>query len=180
MLKDLLVPRLRLVVCGTAASTVSAERGLYYAGPGNKFWPVLYEIGLTNRQLRAEEYEQLLHFRIGLTDVAKGQSGSDLEIDFRLSNPQALCKKMIEFMPEILAFNGKKAAQVFLNRRNMEYGPQIETISSTRLFVAPSTSGAANGSWNVDCWKELAGLVSESIQSMDAAGNPKSSKQMEN
>lgn len=171
MLKDLLAPRLRLVVCGTAASTVSAERGLYYAGPGNKFWPVLCEVGLTNRQLRAEEYGQLLCFGIGLTDVAKGQSGSDAEIDFRLSNPQALCEKIIEFIPGILAFNGKKAAQVFLNRRNVEYGLQSETIGSTRLFVAPSTSGAANGSWNVECWEELARMVSGRIKSTDAAGN---------
>ena len=162
MLKDLLAPGLKLVVCGTAASTVSAARGAYYAGPGNKFWQVLHEVGLTNRQLRPEEYEELLSFGTGLTDVAKGQAGSDAAIDFSLSDPQSLREKLLQFAPGILAFNGKKAAQVFLGQRRVGYGLQAETIGkNTRLFVAPSTSGAANRSWNVDCWKELAQLVGE-------------------
>ena len=162
MLKDLLAPRLRLVVCGTAASTVSAARGLYYAGPGNKFWQVLCEVGLINRQLRPEEYEELLSFGIGLTDVAKGQAGGDAAIDFSLADPQSLREKLLLFAPRIVAFNGKKAAQVFLGQRRVEYGLQAEAIGkNTRLFVAPSTSGAATRSWDVNLWKELAQLVGE-------------------
>jgi double-stranded uracil-DNA glycosylase len=164
MLKDLLAPGLRLVVCGTAASTVSAARGLYYAGPGNKFWQTLCEVGLTNRQLRPEEYEELLSFGIGLTDVVKGQAGSDAAIDFSLFDPQRLREKLLLFAPGILAFNGKKAAQVFLGQRQLGYGLQAETVGrNTRLFVAPSTSGAANRSWDVNFWKALAKVVGDVI-----------------
>lgn len=161
MLNDLLAPGLKLVICGTAASTVSAARRLYYAGPRNKFWPVIYEVGLTSKHLFPKDYEQLLAFGVGLTDVVKEQAGSDAEIDFRLSNPQGVCEKILQFAPGVLAFNGKKAAQVFLDQRRVEYGLQAATIGNTRLFVAPSTSGAANRSWNVDSWKELADLVGE-------------------
>ena len=49
-LQDLLSPGLDLVVCGTAASSVSAEKGQYYAGPGNRLWSVLAETGLTPRR----------------------------------------------------------------------------------------------------------------------------------
>ena len=68
-LEDLLSPGLDLVVCGTAASPVSAERGQYYAGPGNRFWSVLEETGLTPRRLQPSEYRSLLELGIGLTDV---------------------------------------------------------------------------------------------------------------
>ena len=157
MLTDLLAKGLKLVVCGTAASRVSAIRGHYYAGPGNKFWHVLHEIGLTDRRLKPEEYRQLLSFGIGLTDVVKEQSGSDNEIDFSQSSPQDVRSKIKKTAPGILAFNGKKAAQVFLGQKRVSYGLQAERIGATQLFIAPSTSGAANRFWNVDDWHELAG-----------------------
>src|SRR3546814_6083057 len=54
VLPDVLAPGLRLVFCGSAAGRKSAELGAYYAGPGNKFWPTLYEIGLTPRHFRPQ------------------------------------------------------------------------------------------------------------------------------
>lgn len=47
VLPDYLAPGLRIVFCGTAVSTASAERGHYYAGPGNEFWSFLHRSGLT-------------------------------------------------------------------------------------------------------------------------------------
>ncbi len=38
--------------CGTAVGNVSAQRGAYYAGPGNMFWPTLHGAGLTPRRLQ--------------------------------------------------------------------------------------------------------------------------------
>ena len=58
LLKDLLAPGLKIVFCGTAAGEVSATRGEYYAGPGNKFWAVLHKIGLTPRRLAPGEYNE--------------------------------------------------------------------------------------------------------------------------
>ena len=161
MLNDVLAPGLKLVVCGTAAGEVSAARREYYAGPGNKFWSVLFEIGLTPRRLASHEYMKLLTFGIGLTDVAKDQSGSDASIDFGLADIESLKKKVHRFAPAIFAFNGKKAAQVFLGQRHVELGLQSAQVETTRLFVAPSTSGAANGYWNADVWHELAKLTRE-------------------
>jgi len=162
LLKDLLAPGLKIVFCGTAAGEVSATRGEYYAGPGNKFWPVLHEIGLTPWRLAPGEYNDLLALGIGLTDVVKGQAGSDASIDFGRSNPDGLKRKIEHFSPAVLAFNGKKAAQVFLCERRVELGLQFMQVGETRLFVAPSTSGVANRYWKVEVWYELAELVQES------------------
>src|SRR4051794_32803818 len=68
VLPDVLRPGLRLVICGSAAGVVSAARGEYYAGPGNKFWDILAVTGLTPRRLLPHEFRDVLDFGIGLTD----------------------------------------------------------------------------------------------------------------
>jgi TDG/mug DNA glycosylase family protein len=62
VLPDLLVPGQRIVFCGTAAGTISAEKGAYYAGKSNRFWPILAETGLTPLELRPEEVTLLPNF----------------------------------------------------------------------------------------------------------------------
>ena len=164
MLDDVLTQGLRLVVCGAAAGKVSAARGAYYAGPGNKFWPTLHAVGLTPRRLASHEFRELLTFGIGLTDVVKGQAGGDVSIDFSRADPDAVHGKIVRLAPRVLAFNGKKAAEVFLGDRHVQYGLQPVKVGATRLFVAPSTSGAASGYWDIDGWRELARLVKEASE----------------
>ena len=161
ILPDVLAPGLALVVCGSAAGTRSAELRQYYAGRGNKFWPTLHEIGLTPRRLAPAEYEKLLDFGIGLTDVVKDQSGPDAQIDFRRADPDALRAKILRHAPRWLCFSSKAAAQTYLGRP-VAYGVQPETLGETRLFVATSPSGAASGSWDISVWHALAALVKPS------------------
>lgn len=163
MLDDLLASDLKAVFCGTAAGAVSAARGLYYAGPGNKFWPILHKTGLTPHQLSPNDYLSLLQYGLGLTDVVKGQSGSDADIDFEGSDPHGLTAKLLKYQPRVLAFNGKKAAQVFLGRTKVDFGLQPENVGRTHLFVAPSTSGAASGYWDESHWFELAALADAAV-----------------
>lgn len=159
MLDDLLARDLALVVCGSAAGRRSAELKQYYAGPGNKFWRTLAQVGLTPRVLDPSEYRLLLSFGIGLTDMVKGQSGADRELDYSGADPGAVRRKVLAFRPGCLCFNGKRAARAFLRRARVEFGQQPERIADTVLFVAPSTSGAANASWNPAIWQRLADLV---------------------
>ena len=87
MLPDYLAPNLRAVICGVAASRRSGELGRYYAGPGNRFWPVLHEAGLVRAPLRVGDEADLFAQGIGLTDIAKGVSGMDHQIDPRAFSP---------------------------------------------------------------------------------------------
>ena len=161
MLDDVLAHDLHAVFCGRAVGDASLRRRAYYAGPGNKFWRTLHRTGLTPRQLAPAEYRSLPQYGYGLTDIVKGQSGNDADIVFAPSDASALREKIRAFAPRILAFNGKRAAMEFLGRRRVEYGLQGETVGSTRIFVAPSTSGAANGFWDEGLWFELARLIEE-------------------
>ena len=157
-LPDVLEPGLRIVFCGTAAGTVSARAGAYYAGPGNQFWPTLHQIGLTPRQLRPSEYPDLPRYGIGLTDVCKAKAGPDRGLGSGGFDVPRLIVLLEQHRPHAIAFNGKRAAQIVLGR-NVDYGPQHERIAGARVFVLPSTSGAARGFWDVRHWQELAAAV---------------------
>jgi double-stranded uracil-DNA glycosylase len=158
VLADVLADDLRLVVCGSAAGRRSAELRQYYAGPGNRFWSTLHEIGLTPRELAPAEFASLSQFGIGLTDLVKRQSGPDAGLVFDRADETGLRAKIVRHRPRIVCFNGKRSAQEFLGGA-VAYGLQSVTIGSTRLFVAPSTSGAARGSWDIAPWHALAALV---------------------
>jgi TDG/mug DNA glycosylase family protein len=159
VLEDLLAPGLAVVFCGSAAGTRSAQLRQYYAGPGNKFWRILAETGLTPRQLAPSEYRELLSHGIGLTDLVKNQSGGDSKIDFQRAGVNELARKIEQMQPGILCFNGKRAASEYLEGRRIVPGLQTERIGATRIFAAPSTSGAANAAWDPAVWRDLAECV---------------------
>ena len=159
ILPDVLAPGLALVVCGSAAGTVSAQVGAYYAGPGNRFWPTLHRTGLTSIQLAPQEFRSVLSYGIGLTDIAKTAFGADSVLRPGDFDRDGLRIRIETFQPRILAFNGKNAASRFLGGA-VSYGWQSgREIGATRLFVAPSTSGAARGFWSEAPWFELAAAV---------------------
>jgi TDG/mug DNA glycosylase family protein len=155
ILPDVLAPGLRVVFCGTAPGTASARAGAYYAGPGNRFWTTLHEVGLTPVLLAPAEFARLPEFGIGLTDISKTASGSDREVGRAGFDRERLEAEIAAITPAHLAFNGKNAARGALGRA-VDYGPQPERVGGATVWVLPSTSGAARGFWDIDPWRELA------------------------
>lgn len=162
VLPDVLTTGLHVVFCGTQAGAVSARRGAYYAGPGNKFWKTLFEIGLVPRPLGPADFPDLPRYGIGFTDVAKGTSGPDTALMRHHVDIAGLLAKIREHAPAIIAFNGKRAAQAALGGGGgLGYGLQPSPLAGARVFILPSTSGAASGYWSIEPWRELAALVKE-------------------
>ena len=155
ILPDVLAPGLRIVFCGTAPGTASARAGAYYAGPGNRFWTTLHEVGLTPVLLRPAEFTRLPEFGIGMTDISKTASGSDREVGRSSFDPVRLTAAVAAASLAHLAFNGKNAARGALGRP-VDYGPQPEAVGGATVWVLPSTSGAARGFWDIEPWIELA------------------------
>ncbi|MDP6474194.1 MAG: mismatch-specific DNA-glycosylase [Alphaproteobacteria bacterium] len=163
ILPDVLADGLDVVFCGSAAGSASARAGAYYAGPGNRFWPILHECGLTPSRLAPHEFRTVLQYGIGLTDLSKYQSGADSALDAGGDDSAALAAKVSVRAPRILAFNGKRAAAVFL-RQTLEceiedYGLQQQTLGGVAIFVLPSTSGAARRWWDAAPWRSLGDYV---------------------
>jgi TDG/mug DNA glycosylase family protein len=159
VLPDLLRPGLRLVICGSAAGTVSARQRSYYAHPRNRFWPILAATGLTPRQLTPAEYPLLPQFGIGLTDITKSEFGADAVL--KSHDAVRLRTALDRFRPSIVAFNGKRAASLGLGRPSglLAYGRQASRPGEAAIFVLPSTSPLAVRWWDEAPWSALAAAV---------------------
>jgi TDG/mug DNA glycosylase family protein len=162
ILPDVIVPGLRGVFCGSAAGTASARAGAYYAGPGNRFWSILHETGLTPRRLAPADFPLLPEWGIGLTDVCKTAHGMDREIPAAAFDPARLRAVLDEVRPHAIAFNGKKAARVAFGLRAgepIDLGPARHPLGATPAWVLPSTSGANARYWDPAPWYALAAAL---------------------
>lgn len=161
---DVLEPGLTTVFCGRAPSPESARRRAYYAHFSNKFWEILAQSGLTDRQLKPEEFPLLASYGIGLTDINKLESGSDHELSGSGDNPWALQAKIERFQPRVLAFNGKNNFRMYSHAIHrtaksvtVKFGEQSKLLSDvTEIWVLPNTSARARASWDSEIWFDLA------------------------
>jgi TDG/mug DNA glycosylase family protein len=160
ILPDVLDYNLKVVFCGTTVSEKSAKRKAYYANPTNKFWRTLFEIGLTPRRFDPPEYNNVIEYHIGLTDLVKQKSGNDDIMNLGDYDQKGFRKRMEKYNPFVVAFNGKNSGEKFL-RHPVNYGKQKEKIGESHIFVLPSTSGAANKFWDISYWQELARFIAE-------------------
>nr|WP_049814891.1 MULTISPECIES: mismatch-specific DNA-glycosylase [unclassified Bradyrhizobium] len=160
-LPDQLRPNLRLVFVGTAASTRSAELGHYYAHPGNRFWRAIHEAGITPRRYQPSEFAELIELGIGFTDLSKSGAGMDHQIAAEAIDVPGFRAKMEKYRPRTIAFTSKKAASLFYGRpsASIALGRQERDGSWPEIFVLPSPSGAASGSWTLEPWRELAAWI---------------------
>ena len=160
VLRDLLQEQLQIVLCGTAAGTTSAAARAYYAHRQNKFWRILHETRLTPEPLQPQQYRSLLKHGIGLTDLVKAGTGMDRATLPKLTaaDRDRLSAAIAKFRPQFLAFTSKTAGQKFFDGKR-DYGEQLELIGDTRVWILPSTSGAANGSWQPEIWHRFAESV---------------------
>jgi TDG/mug DNA glycosylase family protein len=160
-LPDQLQPHLRLVFVGTAASQRSADLGHYYAGPSNRFWRTIHEVGITLRRYEPHEFPALLKLGIGFTDVCKLGAGMDHQALKSPVDIPAFREKMRRYRPQTIAFTSKKAASLFYGRptKAVALGRQPPLDDFPVVFVLASPSGAASGHWSVQPWRELADSI---------------------
>jgi len=157
-LPDQLRAGLRLVFVGTAASTVSARVGHYYAHPGNRFWRTLHEVGITPRRYQPHEFGALLELDIGFTDLSKSGAGMDHQIDRHSFDLAGFRARIEAWQPRTIAFTSKKAASLFYDRptSTLSLGRQTSVDGFPAVFVLSSPSGAASGHWTLQPWRDLA------------------------
>jgi thymine-DNA glycosylase len=140
-LPDYLRPQLDLVFVGINPGLKSAERGHHYAGPGNHFWPLLYESGLVGEPIGWADDARTLEWGIGLTNMVDRASASvsDLSPDELRAGAAPLRAKIERYAPRVVCFNGKRIYEVFAGRP-CAFGLQPERIGEAVVFAMPSTS----------------------------------------
>jgi len=168
VLPDYLAPELDVVLVGINPGIRSAERGHHFAGPGNHFWSLLADAGLTPRKLEYEEDASLPGYGIGLTNIVSrpSRSSSDLGTKDYDKGRRVLVEKINRYRPKAVALVGVTVFRELWPSLSSERAPKKvdcgkrqETLGSSALFVVPNPSGR-NAHFKYDemltYWRELA------------------------
>lgn len=158
---------LRVLFCGINPGLLSAATGHHFARPGNRFWPVLHLSGFTPRRLAPAEQEELLSYRLGITNVVARATARADELsaeEFR-EGGRLLTAKVERLSPQWLAVVGVTAYRTAFGERKAQIGPQERTIGSTRIWALPNPSGL-NAHWTAES------MAQEYARLRAAAGSP--------
>ena len=141
-LPDVIAPGLTVVFCAPALGECAALRGHYYAGPGQSFWQLLHDSGLTPHRLAPADDDSLPAYGLGLVDVVRvsprGQRPEQYDV-------RGFLESVRQNAPSWVAFNGKHAAAIVARHLGHPAPPlgQVDwRIAAARVFVLPSSSGA--------------------------------------
>jgi TDG/mug DNA glycosylase family protein len=142
-LPDILTIDLNVVFCGINPGMRSAALGYHFANGNNRFWRVIHLSGFTPKQLQPEEARMLLKYGCGLTSAVQRPTvcaGDLSRSDFVEARPK-FERKIRRYRPRHLAFLGKPACSVFLNRRELSWGRQSMRFGGAAVWVLPNPSG---------------------------------------
>jgi double-stranded uracil-DNA glycosylase len=142
-LPDVIAPGLKVLFCGINPGLYSAATGHNFARPGNRFWPALYQAGITPRLLHPSEERELLALGYGITNVVGRASAAadELSRDEIIAGGKLLAEKVARYQPRILAVLGAGAYRTAFARPKAAMGPQPETIAGAQVWVLPNPSG---------------------------------------
>lgn len=138
-LPDLVRPGLRLLVCGLNPSPFSADRGIPFARPGNRFWAAARRAGLVQRE---RDVRHALERGIGTTDLVKRASAGASEIgaaEYRAG--LARVEQMVRlYRPGATCFVGLDGWRRAVDRRARP-GWIAGGFGGRPAYLMPSTSG---------------------------------------
>jgi len=155
-LPDLVRDGLDVIFVGINPSLYSAARGHYFARPTNRFWRAFSRSRLSagaraalDVALLAPEHDRLLlDHGFGFTDVVKRPTARAAEVAGELeAGIASLAAKLERHRPRFACFNGITGYRpvhraLTGDAAGCGLGLQVALLGGTRLFVAPSPSGA--------------------------------------
>ncbi|MEX2659912.1 MAG: uracil-DNA glycosylase family protein [Acidimicrobiales bacterium] len=139
-LPDTVGPGMRLLVCGLNPSLLSADVGVGFARPGNRFWPAAIAAGLASRA--RDPRHALEHHGTGMTNLVQRASVSAVELTGEeyadgLGRVERLCRWL---QPAAVCFVGLAGWRAAVDRRAVA-GVQAEPLGGVPVYVMPNTSG---------------------------------------
>jgi TDG/mug DNA glycosylase family protein len=138
-LPDLVRPRMRLLVCGLNPSLYSADAGIPFARPGNRFWAAARTAGLV---VKERDPLDALRRGIGTTDLVKRATAAAGELRREeyaagLHRVEALVRR---YRPRATCFVGLDGWRLAVDRR-AQPGWVAGGFGGRPAYVMPSTSG---------------------------------------
>lgn len=139
-LADTVGPGMRVLVCGINASPYSADAGVGYARPGNRFWPAALAAGIVTAD--RDPIDALVRHGMGMTDFTKRATRTAAEVttaEYRAG--YARVERLVEWLrPGAVCFVGLSGWRAVVDAKAAA-GPQPAGIGGRPAYVMPSTSG---------------------------------------
>ncbi|HEY7107729.1 MAG TPA: methyltransferase domain-containing protein, partial [Acidimicrobiia bacterium] len=139
-LPDTVGAGMRLLVCGLNPSLYSADRGMGFARPGNRFWPAALAAGVVTRD--RDPRHALVHHRVGMTDLVKRATvGASALTRDEYREGAARVERLVRWLlPGAVCFVGLSGWRAAVDRR-AGAGVQPDGFGGVPAYVMPNTSG---------------------------------------
>ncbi|MEL7155910.1 MAG: mismatch-specific DNA-glycosylase [Actinomycetota bacterium] len=139
-LPDWVGPGMRALVVGLNPSPASADHGVAFARPGNRFWPAALRAGLVS--VDRDPHHALTRHGIGFTDLAKRTTRTAAELttdDYRhgLDRLDALAAWLAPERLIVVGLTGWRAGR----QPKATAGWQPTTVGGRPVYLMPNTSG---------------------------------------
>jgi TDG/mug DNA glycosylase family protein len=135
----------RVLFVGINPGIRSGTTGHHFAGPSNRFWPLLFESGLVPERLTFAQDDRLPEFGFGITNIVpRPTPGIDtLRPHEFIQGRVRLARKIRIYRPAIVAMVGVTVFRAMFPKRKgpVTLGLQEERIGASSVFVLPNPSG---------------------------------------
>jgi TDG/mug DNA glycosylase family protein len=157
MLADTVGPGMRALIVGLNPGLMSADVGLSFARPGNRFWPAALAAGLVTRTL--DPFHALRVDGVGMTNLVRRATAGAKELA-RAEYVEGLARlaRLVEWLrPACVCFIGVTGYRLAVDKR-ATFGWQ-EPLAGTPTYVMPNTSGVNAHSKPADFTRHLREVV---------------------
>jgi TDG/mug DNA glycosylase family protein len=140
MLPDTVGPNMRLLLVGLNPSVYTADAGVGFARPGNRFWPAALAAEIVTRT--HDPYDALRTHHIGMTNlVRRATPRADELANAEYVEGAARVERLATWLkPKAICFVGLTGYRVAVDKK-AALGWQDNRFADTPTYVMPNTSG---------------------------------------
>lgn len=148
VLPDHIRAGLSILFVGINPGLRSAQAGHHFAGPSNRFWPLLYESGLVSEPIRHDQDWRLPEWGLGMTNIIhRASRGIDtLSVEDYRAGVAALTRKVRRYRPQIVALLGVTLYRILFTEKpssasRLALGLTSNRLAGVPIFLLPNPSG---------------------------------------
>lgn len=140
MLPDTVGPDMRVLIVGLNPSVLSADTGVGFVRPGNRFWPAALASGLVSTT--HDPFRALRVDGVGMTNLARRATvrADELDRSEYVAGAERLTRLVEWLRPACVCFVGVTGYRVAIDKR-AALGWQETRIGGVPTYVMPNTSG---------------------------------------
>jgi TDG/mug DNA glycosylase family protein len=139
-LADVAGPGMQMLICGLNPSLYSADAGVNFARPGNRFWPAALAAGVVSRD--RDPWHALAERGVGFTDLVKRPTVGAAELstgEYR-AGVARLAWTVGLLRPAVVCFVGLTGYRAALDRQAVA-GVLPDGFAGTAAYLMPNPSG---------------------------------------